>query len=110
MAEKDIAVVLNEKSQDLKKMFKDIEATLEQWEVLHRGKQGRHPGGDPCHRPHKEGQEGGQGLGQAFFFYLLPDPSIREMSFSFVASEKLMSGRRWISSMYSVAWRTSFLE
>jgi len=31
MAEKDIAVVLNEKSQDLKKMFKDIEATLEQW-------------------------------------------------------------------------------
>jgi len=31
MAEKDIAEVLNEKSQDLKKMFKDIEATLEQW-------------------------------------------------------------------------------
>ncbi|OPY34271.1 MAG: hypothetical protein A4E32_00543 [Methanomassiliicoccales archaeon PtaU1.Bin124] len=31
MADKDIAVVLNEKSQDLKKMFKDIEATLEQW-------------------------------------------------------------------------------
>jgi hypothetical protein len=31
MGEKDIAVVLNEKSQDLKKMFKDVDATLEQW-------------------------------------------------------------------------------
>lgn len=31
MAEQEIAVVLNEKSKDLKRMFKDMEANLEQW-------------------------------------------------------------------------------
>lgn len=31
MEEKDIAEVLSEKSRDLKKMFKDIEASLEHW-------------------------------------------------------------------------------
>jgi hypothetical protein len=31
MGEKDISVVLNEKSKDLKKMFKDIDAQLDQW-------------------------------------------------------------------------------
>ena len=31
MAEKDIKELISEKSQDLKKMFKDMQATLEQW-------------------------------------------------------------------------------
>jgi hypothetical protein len=31
MAEKDIKEVLDEKSRDLKKMFRDMQATLEQW-------------------------------------------------------------------------------
>jgi len=31
MAEKDIADILNQKSQDLRNVFKDIEASLEQW-------------------------------------------------------------------------------
>ncbi len=31
MAEKDIAVVLNDKGQELKKMFKDYNANIEQW-------------------------------------------------------------------------------
>jgi ElaB/YqjD/DUF883 family membrane-anchored ribosome-binding protein len=31
MTEKDIKDVINEKSRDLKKMFKDLEAVLEQW-------------------------------------------------------------------------------
>jgi hypothetical protein len=31
MAEKDIQEVIKEKSQDLRKMFKDLEAVLEQW-------------------------------------------------------------------------------
>ncbi|MFA5312053.1 MAG: hypothetical protein WC375_01900 [Methanomassiliicoccales archaeon] len=31
MAEKEIAAVLNEKGKDLKSMFKDLDATLEQW-------------------------------------------------------------------------------
>ena len=31
MAEKDVAEVLTEKSRDLKKMFKDMEASLEHW-------------------------------------------------------------------------------
>jgi hypothetical protein len=31
MAEKDIKEVLDEKGRDLKKMFKDMQATLEQW-------------------------------------------------------------------------------
>ncbi|MDD1768882.1 MAG: hypothetical protein LUQ55_02735 [Methanomassiliicoccales archaeon] len=31
MAEKDIKELISEKSQDLKKMFKDLQATLEQW-------------------------------------------------------------------------------
>lgn len=31
MAEKDIKEVISEKSQDLKKMFKDMQAVLEQW-------------------------------------------------------------------------------
>jgi len=31
MAERDISEVLTEKSQELKKMFKDVEANMEQW-------------------------------------------------------------------------------
>ncbi|MDD1765723.1 MAG: hypothetical protein LUO84_04635 [Methanomassiliicoccales archaeon] len=31
MAEKDIKEVLDEKGRDLKKMFRDMQATLEQW-------------------------------------------------------------------------------
>lgn len=31
MAEKDIKEVLDEKGRDLKKMFKDMQAVLEQW-------------------------------------------------------------------------------
>lgn len=31
MAEKDIKEVLDEKSRDLRKMFRDMQATLEQW-------------------------------------------------------------------------------
>jgi hypothetical protein len=31
MADKDVIEALNEKSQDLKNMFKDLHATLEQW-------------------------------------------------------------------------------
>jgi hypothetical protein len=31
MPERDISEVLTEKSQELKKLFKDIEATMEQW-------------------------------------------------------------------------------
>jgi flagellar motor protein MotB len=31
MAEMDIAKVLNDKGQELKKMFKDIDANVEQW-------------------------------------------------------------------------------
>jgi len=31
MAEKDVVEALNEKSQDLKDMFKDLQANLEQW-------------------------------------------------------------------------------
>jgi hypothetical protein len=31
MTDKDIAEVLAEKSQDIKKMFKEMEATLETW-------------------------------------------------------------------------------
>jgi flagellar motor protein MotB len=31
MVDRDISEVLTEKSQELKKMFKDIEANLEQW-------------------------------------------------------------------------------
>ncbi|HSA35345.1 MAG TPA: hypothetical protein P5202_02155 [Methanomassiliicoccales archaeon] len=31
MPEKDVTVVLNEKGQELKKMFKDYNANIEQW-------------------------------------------------------------------------------
>ena len=31
MTDNDIAVVLSEKSQDIKRAFKDLDATLEQW-------------------------------------------------------------------------------
>lgn len=31
MADKDVSEVLNEKGADLKKMFKDMKAVLEQW-------------------------------------------------------------------------------
>ncbi len=31
MAENDVVEALNEKGQDLKEMFKDLHATLEQW-------------------------------------------------------------------------------
>jgi len=31
MAEKDISEVLSEKGQEIKKMFKEFDATLEQW-------------------------------------------------------------------------------
>ncbi len=31
MPEKDVTVVLNEKGQELKKLFKDFDANIEQW-------------------------------------------------------------------------------
>jgi len=31
MTEKDVSVVLNEKGQELKKLFKDYNANIEQW-------------------------------------------------------------------------------
>jgi hypothetical protein len=43
MSEKEIVAVLNEKSRDLKRMFKDFEATLEQWKFsMEETKEGIH--------------------------------------------------------------------
>ncbi len=105
--EKDISEVLDEKGKDLKKILKEMDAKIEHWKFsIEESKEGKRVEVHITASVQEQAEEGRlrsfRGEGGA------PYP-IKLINFSLFSSLMWKSGRRCMSSRYSVAFLICFL-